>query len=75
MNVSDEVVVGGIVAAVMGFVGWIVRLAARELLDGFRETMKEHGKSIDSLTKEVSEVRVEMAEFRARITALERQRE
>ncbi len=75
MNVNDEVVVGGLMAAVIGFVGWVIRAAAREMLDGFRETMKAHGKSLDSLTKEVSEVRVEMAEFRARLTAIEKQRE
>ncbi len=75
MTINDEVIVGGIMAAVIGFVGWVIRVAAKELLDGFRDTMKEHGKSLDSLTREVGQMRVEMAEFRARLSAVEKQRE
>ncbi len=75
MTIDDEVIVGGIMAAVIGFVGWVIRAASRELLDGFRKTMEAHGRSLDSLTKVVGEMRVEMAEFRARLAAVERRDE
>ena len=72
MVINDEVIVGGVMAAIIGFVGWIIKVAAREMLDGFKEAMKAHAKSIDLLTKEVGEVRVEMAEFRSRLASIEK---
>ncbi len=64
MQLSDDVIFGGIIAAVSGFVVWLLRLAAHSTMSQFTETMRLHAASISANTKELSELRHEITEQR-----------
>lgn len=78
MEFSDDAIVGGIVASVGGFFMWLVRLVSRQVMNSFDETMRAHADSISANTKElrelrreITEQRVAMADFNARLKAVE----
>jgi hypothetical protein len=82
LHVPTSLVVGvggATIAALLAAAGWFFRLVARETLEGFKATMKEHTKALEALAEKVEEHRREMADlrvvqadFNARLKALER---
>ena len=78
MEISDNVVAGGIVTALTGFFAWLFRMAAKAAVDQFSKSIDAHarvmeslGAKVDRLSVEVQDVRLEMADFRARLKHVE----
>lgn len=82
MQENFEVPVGPVVAAViaaaLGFVGWIIRVAARESMASLKSSVAGLQKSLDGLSGEIShlrediaDVRVDQAGLQARVSAVE----
>jgi hypothetical protein len=77
---EDIRVDGGVIASTMisgavGFLAWIIRVAARQALDGLKKSIDNHAKAIDTLAGEVKEMRVEVSEVKHRLTIVETRQE
>ena len=77
-HVPANAVIGALITAAIGVLGWIVKVAARQTLAGFQDSLATHTKAIEALTvtveahrKEMSDLRVVQADFNARLKALE----
>lgn len=64
LHVPTNAIVGALITAAIGFLGWIIKVAARQTLAGFKESIETHTTAIDKLTKTVEEHRREMADLR-----------
>ncbi len=78
MQVDDELIVGAVATAVIGFVAFLIKIAAKSVLNGFSESLSAHARAINGMTDElkqvrheVQELRVNMADFSARLRAVE----
>jgi uncharacterized protein YoxC len=77
---EDIRVDGGVVASTMisgavAFLAWIIKVAARQALDGLKKSIDNHAHAIDTLAGEVKEMRVEVSEVKHRLTIVETRQE
>lgn len=79
IHLPTGAVVGAIVAMAASILGWIIKVAARQTLEGFKESLALHTKALEALTtnvelhrREMADLRVVHADFNARLKALER---
>jgi hypothetical protein len=77
-HVPTNAIVGGFITAAITVLGWIIKIAARETLRGFKDSLAVHTAAIEKLTetvdehrKELAEVRVVQADFAARLKTIE----
>lgn len=64
-------IISGLMAVAIASVGFVIRITAREALNGFKESLKQHASAIKELTDEVKEMRNEMSDMRARLSVVE----
>lgn len=79
IHIPTSVVVGSIFTVATGLFAWIIRVAAKQTLDSFKESIKEHTLALRELSgtvenhrREMADLRVVQADFNARLRALER---
>ncbi len=79
IHLPTGAVVGAIVGVAASILGWIIKVAARQTLDGFKESLGLHTKALEALAtnvelhrREMADLRVVQADFNARLKALER---
>jgi uncharacterized protein YoxC len=73
---EDIRVDGGVIASTMisgavAFLAWIIRVAARQALDGLKQSIDNHAHAIDVLAGEVKEMRVEVSDLKERMVRVE----
>lgn len=71
LHLPVNVIVGALITAAITAVGWIIKVAARESLASFKDSLQEHTAALRNLTKEISDLRIVQADFNARLKALE----
>ena len=73
LHVPTSTLVGVLLAGAVGFVGWIIRISARQVLDGFKEALNRHASSIDKNTSAIERIQVHLADLDARLKVVERE--
>ena len=71
-HIPGSSIVGLFLAGMLGFLGWIIRTSARQVLRGFEAALERHGRSIDDNTSAIQRMQVHLAEIDARVKAIER---
>lgn len=74
LEVDAGIVVTAAMSAAVGFLGWVIRVAARETLAGLKASIDAHTRAIDSLSLELREMREEVSDVKARLTVVEHDR-
>lgn len=72
VEIDAGIVMTAIISGAIAFLGWVIRVAARETLAGFRNSLSEHSKALKDMADEVRELRIEMADVKARISLVEK---
>lgn len=82
IHIPTAAVAGGLVTLVLTFVGWLIRLSAHQIIRGFDKSLQQHAEAIKGLSaevaghrREVSDLRVELAEVVGRLRVIELDRE
>ncbi len=82
IHIPTTAVAGGLVTLVLGGIGWLVRLSANQIIKGFDKALQQHAEAIKGLSdevaghrREVSDLRVEIAEVVGRLKVIERDRQ
>ena len=73
IHISAGHVVSVLVAAVAAFVGWVIRVSARQMLKSFEDALARHGSSIDRNTVAIERIQIHLAELDARLSVIERE--
>ena len=73
LHVPTSTIVGVLLAAAVGFVGWVIRVSARQVLKGFEDALARHGSSIDKNTGAIERIQVHLADLDARLKVVERE--
>ena len=73
IHISAGHVVSVIIASVAAFVGWIIRVSARQMLKSFEDALTRHGSSIDRNTVAIERMQIHLAEIDARLSVIERE--
>lgn len=73
VHVPAGTIIGVLMAAAVGFVGWVIRVSARQVLKGFEEALSRHASSIDANTSAIQRMQVHLAEIDARLRMVERE--
>lgn len=71
VEIDAGIVMTAIISGAIAFLGWVIRVAARETLAGFRNSLSEHSKALKDMADEVRELRIELAEVKARVSVVE----
>lgn len=71
MHLDGGIVASIIIGAAVSFLGFIIKFAAREALNGLKQSIDNHAKAIDILAAEVKEMRVEVSDLKSRMVAVE----
>ena len=72
IEVSGSTIVGVIMAAAVTFVGWIIRVSAKQMLKSFEDSLERHAKAIDKNTGAIERMQIHLAEIDARLTVIEK---
>lgn len=79
LHIPAGIVTGTIVTLATTVLGWIIKVAARETLKGFQQSIRQHTDALRALTstvdehrREMADLRVVQADFNARLKALEK---
>lgn len=79
IHVPASAVAGSFLTLAIGLAAWVIKVAARQTLEGFKAALNDHTTALRELSSEVAEHRREMAElkstqaaFNERLKALER---
>lgn len=64
IHLPTNAIVGALITAAIGALAWIIKVAARQALAGFQQSLETHTEAIRNLTATVEEHRREMAEIR-----------
>jgi uncharacterized protein YoxC len=59
------------ISGAVAFLAWIIRVAARQALDGLKQSIDNHAHAIDVLAGEVKEMRVEVSDLKERMVRVE----
>ena len=71
LEIDAGVVMTAIISGAIAFLGWVIRVAARETLAGFKNSLAQHSQALKDMADEVRELRIELAEVKARVTVVE----
>lgn len=71
IEIDAGIVMTAIISGAIAFLGWVIRVAARETLAGFRNSLAQHSQALKDMADEVRELRIELAEVKARVTMVE----
>lgn len=72
VHIPAATVVGALLTAAAGLFVWIFKAAAGQMLREITHSIDRLTASVDEHRKELADMRVEMAEFSARLKALEK---
>ena len=72
LHVPTSTIVGVLMTAAVAFVGWVIRISARQVRKGFEDGLTRHANSIDKNTTAIERMQVHLAEIDARLTMIER---
>lgn len=64
IHIPASAIFGTLITAAIGALGWVIKVAARQALAGFQQSLETHTEAIHKLTATVEEHRREMAELR-----------
>ena len=64
IHLPTNAIVGALITTAIAALGWIIKVAARQALNGFQQSLETHTEAIHKLTRTVEEHRKEMAELR-----------
>ena len=73
LHVPTSTIVGVLMTAAVAFVGWVIRISARQVLKGFEDALTRHANSIDKNTTAIERMQVHLAEIDARLSVIERE--
>lgn len=71
LEIDAGVVMTAIISGAIAFLGWVIRVAARETLAGFKNSLAQHSQALKDMADEVRELRIELAEVKARVSVVE----
>lgn len=71
LEIDAGVVMTAIISGAIAFLGWVIRVAARETLAGFKNSLAQHSQALKDMADEVRELRIELAEVKARVSIVE----
>lgn len=64
LHLPTNAIVGALITTSIAALGWIIKVAARQALAGFQQSLEQHTSAIEKLTLTVEEHRKEMSELR-----------
>jgi hypothetical protein len=64
IHVPANAIIGAFITAAVGALGWIIKVAAKQTLEGFQQSLLQHTVALKELTATVEEHRREMADLR-----------
>ena len=73
VHVPAGTIVGFVMAGAVTFVGWVIRVSAKQMLKSFEDALTRHGASIDKNTSAIERMQVHLAEIDARLKVVERE--
>ena len=71
IEIDAGIVMTAIISGAIAFLGWVIRVAARETLAGFKNSLAEHSQALKDMADEVRDLRIELAEVKARVSVVE----
>ena len=73
VHVSAGTIIGFLMAGAVTFVGWVIRVSAKQMLKSFDDSLSRHGASIDKNTSAIERMQIHLAEIDARLKVVERE--
>jgi uncharacterized protein YoxC len=70
-HVDGGVIASALISGAVAFLAWIIKVAARQALDGLKQSIDNHAHAIDVLAAEVKEMRVEVSDLKERMVRVE----
>ncbi len=70
-HVDGGVIASALISGAVAFLAWIIKVAARQALDGLKASIDNHAHAIDVLAAEVKEMRVEVSDLKERMVRVE----
>ncbi len=74
-HVDGGVIASALISGAVAFLAWIIKVAARQALDGLKQSIDNHAHTVDGLATEVKEMRVELTSLKERVTRVETRQE
>ena len=71
IEIDAGIVMTAIISGAIAFLGWVIRVADRETLAGFKNSLAEHSQALKDMADEVRDLRIELAEVKARVSVVE----
>lgn len=71
LRVDGGIVASALVSGALGFLAWIIKVAAREALAGLKASIDHHAHTIEALAEEIKEMRTEVSDLKGRMVAVE----
>lgn len=72
IHIPTATVLGVMLTGAVAFVGFIIKMAARQVLTGFKEALDRHSDAIDRNTLAIDQLKERIMDHDARLKALER---
>ena len=71
IRVDGGVIASALISGAVAFLAWIIKTAAREALNGLKQSIDHHASAIDELAMEVKEMRTEVSDLKTRMVRVE----
>jgi len=71
VRVDGGVIASAMISGAVAFLAWIIRVAARQALDGLKVSIDNHAHAIDNMAAEVKEMREEVSDLKQRMVRVE----
>jgi hypothetical protein len=71
IHVDSGVIASAFISGAVAFLAWIIKVAARQALDGLKVSIDNHAHAIDNMAAEVKEMREEVSDLKQRMVRVE----